>query len=139
MTLLGPPGTRLSHWYVVFTDASHYGGNKHWLRYCRPGYRHVMLTRYDGGGRWQIVSSHARALEVATLPNFGDYVRWLYEQGAKVLVFRQWRRPEQPRRQMMNCVTTTAHVLGVRVPWHVVTPWRLSRYLVSQGATEYKP
>jgi len=120
-------------WFIAFQDLpmEHMSGKLHWLRYCRPGYRHVSAFR-DDGGRVQVVQMLSHRLEVSTIPGLCvyDYARWHQQQHHDVRRVRRnlsgvkWR----PRSLFpQSCVTVVALVTGIRLRWWTLTPYQLSR------------
>lgn len=101
-----------------------------WLRWLRPGFRHVFVALPAPGG-WITVDPLSTLLEVEyhPLPPDTDLAAWFRTRGHRVLespihppLPTQW--PFAP----LTCVSVAKRLLGIRAPL-VVTPWQLYRHL----------
>lgn len=105
-----------------------------WLRFLRPGFRHVFVALPVAGG-WITLDPLSTRLEADyhPLPPDTDLAAWFRTRGHHVLPAAQ--RPPVPAQWPVapfTCVTLVKRVLGIRAPW-VQTPWQLYRHL--GGAT----
>lgn len=101
-----------------------------WLRWLRPGFRHVFVALPAPGG-WITIDPLSTVLEVEyhPLPPDTDLAAWFRTRGHRVLESRlhpplptQW--PFTP----LTCVSVAKRILGIRAPL-VLTPWQLYRHL----------
>lgn len=101
-----------------------------WLRWLRPGFRHVFVALPAPGG-WITVDPLSTLLEVEyhPLPPDTDLAAWFRTRGHRVLESPlhpplpvQW--PFTP----LTCVSVAKRLLGIRAPL-VVTPWQLYCHL----------
>lgn len=111
---------------LVFCDETEIA----WLRWLKPGFRHVFLALPASGG-WITLDPLSTRLEVEfhPLPVDTDLAAWFRTRGHHVLPVpllpplpAQW--PLAP----FTCVTVAKRVLGIRAPL-VQTPWQLYRHL----------
>ncbi|MFV3127613.1 hypothetical protein [Niveispirillum sp. KHB5.9] len=101
-----------------------------WLRWLKPGFRHVFLALPMPGG-WVTLDPLSTQLEVEfhPLPADADLAAWFRARGHIVLA--AVLRPPLPVQWPLapfTCVTVAKRVLGIRAA-HVQTPWQLYRHL----------
>ena len=101
-----------------------------WTLFTRPGWRHVgILVRVSGDGHWVAVNSLYACVDVMHVVVDVDFEAALRAAGfttMRVVGMRETRR--LTLRGILNCVTLTKSILGIRA-WRVVTPYGLYRYL----------
>lgn len=102
-----------------------------WLRFLRPGFRHVFAAMPVAGG-WITLDPLSNRLELAfhPLPDGSDLAGWFRQRGHHVLAAR--RRPPSSAIPFpltpLTCVGVVKRLLGLRAPF-VLTPWQLYRHL----------
>lgn len=104
-----------------------------WLRFLRPGFRHVFVALPAAGG-WITLDPLSTRLEVEfhPLPDDTDLAAWFRTRGHRVLPAPLYAPlPAQWPLAPFTCVTVAKRVLGIRAPW-VQTPWQLYRHLGGQ-------
>lgn len=111
-----------------------------WLRWLRPGFRHVFAAVPAPGG-WITVDPLSTLLEVEyhRLPPGTDLAAWFRSRGHRVLeTIIHPPLPVQWPLAPLTCVSVVKRLLGVRAPL-VITPWQLYRHLGGDPPISRKP
>jgi hypothetical protein len=111
-----------------------------WLRWLKPGFRHVFVALPVAGG-WITVDPLSTRLEVEyhPLPADTDLAAWFRMRGHHVLETPV--RPPLPAQwplAPLTCVSVAKRVLGISAPL-IVTPWQLYRHLGGDPPIPVKP
>ena len=111
---------------LLFCDATGIG----WLRWLRPGFRHVFIALPDPDG-WIIIDPLSTRMEVTRHPAMTEpaLTGWFIRHGVTVLAAPR-RQPVRPGGLVapLSCVAVAKRLLGLHAPL-ILTPWQLYRHL----------
>lgn len=125
--LFDPPEREGRPALVVFCD----GVELWWLRFLKPGFRHVFVAVRDGGV-WVTVDPLSPHTEVAVQPvdPAFDLAGWFRARGHVVVETVARRRRDPAPLAPFTCVEAVKRVLGLP-DRGVLTPWQLFRRLTA--------
>lgn len=111
---------------LLFCDAT----GLSWLRWLRPGFRHVFVALPEGDG-WIIIDPLSTRMEVTRHPGWDEpsLTRWFRGQGVTTLATER-HHPNRADSLItpLTCVAIAKRLLGLRAPL-ILTPWQLYRHL----------